>query len=275
MAKKFIVTDLDGTLLDDNEFLSEDFSSRLNTLIKKGLDFSVATTRDFENTETALKKLNFSNPVILASGAILSKFPTEVVYKYLTIKHNISLDILDISNKMNLDVIVLSTYNSESKKTRFIKGHWWNKEKLVYIERKQYEPFLNEPIINIQYCYGKSQLEPLYEEIRKKYGDNKEIYIHFFEDSVLRGKYWLIFNNINAKKEVMLEHLLKIKGYKAEDLIVFGDNFNDIGMFDLAGISCAVKNAPKKVKEYADHIVPSNINGGVIQYLEENLDLII
>ena len=52
MGKKLIVSDLDGTLLDKKDCISNNYSERLNTLISKGLDFTIATGRDFENTLT-------------------------------------------------------------------------------------------------------------------------------------------------------------------------------------------------------------------------------
>ncbi|MEJ2414766.1 MAG: HAD hydrolase family protein, partial [Sulfurimonas sp.] len=50
---------------------------------------------------------------------------------------------------------------------------------------------------------------------------------------------------------------------------VFGDNLNDIGMFNLANISVAVANAHNDVKQMAKVVLPhTNDEDGVAQYLE-------
>jgi hydroxymethylpyrimidine pyrophosphatase-like HAD family hydrolase len=68
---------------------------------------------------------------------------------------------------------------------------------------------------------------------------------------------------------------MELKGYLPKNTIVFGDNFNDIGMFSLAGTVVVVENAPEEIKKLADYIVPSNLEGGVLQFIEEHLDELV
>jgi hydroxymethylpyrimidine pyrophosphatase-like HAD family hydrolase len=59
-------------------------------------------------------------------------------------------------------------------------------------------------------------------------------------------------------------------GIDKRDVVVFGDNLNDIGMFEWAGKSIAVKNALDEVKEKADIILPyTNDEDAVAKYLKE------
>ena len=49
-----------------------------------------------------------------------------------------------------------------------------------------------------------------------------------------------------------------------------GDNFNDVGMFELAGISVAMANAQEGVKELAKIVLPhTNDEDGVAKYLKD------
>ena len=50
---------------------------------------------------------------------------------------------------------------------------------------------------------------------------------------------------------------------KEEDVISIGDSENDLTMFDHAGLKLAMGNAVEKLKELADHILPSNDDFGV------------
>ena len=49
-----------------------------------------------------------------------------------------------------------------------------------------------------------------------------------------------------------------------------GDNFNDIGMFNLVETVVVVQNAPEEIKKYADYVVPSNLEGGVLEFIEDH-----
>ena len=51
--------------------------------------------------------------------------------------------------------------------------------------------------------------------------------------------------------------------------MVFGDNFNDIGMFQQAGASYAVTNAADGVKKAAKHVAPSYEENGVLGILRK------
>lgn len=79
---------------------------------------------------------------------------------------------------------------------------------------------------------------------------------------------------------IMNEEVNKHKGlmdlFEALDIdpktaIAFGDDFNDLDMFELCGKSVAVANAPDVIKEKADFICPSNEDDGVAHWIEENL----
>ena len=50
--------------------------------------------------------------------------------------------------------------------------------------------------------------------------------------------------------------------------MAFGDNFNDIGMFQQAGESYAVTSAAEEVKKAAKYVAPSYEENGVLNFKE-------
>jgi len=50
--------------------------------------------------------------------------------------------------------------------------------------------------------------------------------------------------------------------------VVFGDYLNDLDMFKVAGYSIAMGNALPEVKSLAHRVISSNVDQGVIFYLE-------
>ena len=61
-------------------------------------------------------------------------------------------------------------------------------------------------------------------------------------------------------------------GFTAEDVIVFGDNHNDLPMFRWAGHAVAMGNALEEVRAAADEVTLPNTEHGVAVYLEKLLD---
>ncbi len=271
MAKKFVISDLDGTLLDNVENLSNKYAKRLNKLIDLGLDFTICTGRDFENTYNAINNVHFENPIILTNGAIMMNYPNGKIIEYLSIPKETSLQILEKSSELNISPMVFASFDEKKNTSRFIKGQWRDPLKIKPLDNN-YMQFIDEPIISIQYCDKKEHLDQFYNEIFNKFQSS---HILYFEDAFLPDYYWLEFNPLNANKENMVKKLIKIKGYKPEDLLIFGDQKNDLGMLEMAGTACVVENGINEVKKIADVIIQSNKNGGVIQFLEENIDEII
>ena len=70
------VSDLDGTLLDGEGKLPPDSIKRLNRLIDKGLNFTIATARNYDSAYPLLRGLNLQHPVILFNGVYLTEFHT-------------------------------------------------------------------------------------------------------------------------------------------------------------------------------------------------------
>ena len=62
----------------------------------------------------------------------------------------------------------------------------------------------------------------------------------------------------------VVEHL----GYKPENVMVFGDELNDLELFDYAGISIAMEVSHEKIKEKADYITKTLEEDGIFDALE-------
>lgn len=75
-----------------------------------------------------------------------------------------------------------------------------------------------------------------------------------------------------ANKGSALQQLTEILRIPLDEVIVFGDNHNDISMFKTAGCCVAVKNAEPDALAEADDICESNNQNGVSRYLQNYLE---
>lgn len=81
--------------------------------------------------------------------------------------------------------------------------------------------------------------------------------------------YFLEIMPFGVTKGSMLPQLLQSLGVKREELITFGDHYNDMTMIGYAGFGVAMANAEPDVKKIADYVCESNDNDGIAKTLEK------
>jgi hypothetical protein len=58
----------------------------------------------------------------------------------------------------------------------------------------------------------------------------------------------------------------------AERVVVFGDNLNDLSMFEVADLAVAVDNALPQVKERADIVIGANTADAVAHFIAQDFE---
>ena len=77
--------------------------------------------------------------------------------------------------------------------------------------------------------------------------------------------------NKSASKYRAIEFLAEQYHVDIEDIVAFGDDYNDMEMIERCGNGIAVGNALEIVKGVADQVCESNQNDGVARWIERNL----
>ncbi len=80
---------------------------------------------------------------------------------------------------------------------------------------------------------------------------------------------WFEIMSTRATKAVAARGLADQIG--ADQLIAFGDNLNDVPLFEVADRGCAVANAVPQLLHIADEVVPGNDDEGVASWLERHV----
>jgi len=96
----------------------------------------------------------------------------------------------------------------------------------------------------------------------------KALYPHRL-NLMLSRPLFLEITHPQATKGRALKILADNLGVRREEILAFGDSFNDIDMLEYAGLGVAVENARPAVKKVADLISPPHHEDGVAQILEQ------
>ena len=272
---ELFVTDLDGTLLNSNKEVSVKSTEILNKLIDEGANFTVATARTPATVVDLLENVNIKLPVVLMNGVLLYDIKDE---KYINIKE-VSSDtvqkVFSILNKFNKNAMVygikdnhLWVYHKEFEfawEYNFYKERADRKQK-TFLQIENYEDAIkNSKIINFIVFDKHEKIKGIYDELKKLDG----ISVEYYEDIYEKGCYFLEAYSAEASKANGIKLL---SDYIDNDkLICFGDNLNDIPMFELADECYATLNAVDRVKEIATDVIGSCDEDGVALYMEKRL----
>ncbi|MBJ78520.1 MAG: hypothetical protein CMH80_02220 [Nitrospinae bacterium] len=271
------VSDMDGTLLDGNGQLPEDSVRRLNRLIDKGLNFTVATARNYDSAYPLLRGLNLRHPVILFNGVYLTELHTGAnIFFSDFISAEIIKTMMAIVEPRGIDPFIY-TYGERHRvyfRSASNPGAQAYVDSMTDDDRMQkVEEFIfsqSERISGFLLIDTGVTLEPVYNELRSLFTNDLNIY--FAKDVSNTGFHWLQSFHQEANKGKMLKRMTQHLGISLLETVVFGDYLNDIDMFKIAGHAIAVENALPEVKSVAQQIIASNVDQGVIAYLESLFD---
>ncbi len=267
------ITDLDHTFLRTDLSIS-DFSAQTWNKKAESSIMTIATARSFQKSRELLKKIDINAPMILLDGTVIIT-PERKLIDLKTINKELGDAIVDVGKQFDIDPFIIGVKDKELNES-FLYPRKLNEYQRDVLKgykddpRMQFNPNNRtmEQNLKIVYFGYEAQLRPLYEEIQKVFGTNIEAKL---SPEKYGGGYFLTLLHPEGDKAHAMQKVMEYLGRGHEEITVFGDSVNDLGMFKLAGTSVAVSNALDEVKALADIILPhSNDEDGVAMYLKSN-----
>ncbi|MGC8821120.1 MAG: Cof-type HAD-IIB family hydrolase [Fervidobacterium sp.] len=263
---KLIVTDLDGTLLNDEKHIPYENIQALRAALEKGINVSVATGRNFGSAKRYIEELDLDVPVIFQNGAFIYEWmENKIIYKS-DLKSEIAVNIVEKARKYDLFYIVYIDFLEE--KDMYIDIDYLG-EFLPYLNNNSWR--INKVEDALKYVTKRDSIAEVAlvgdeEKIVKAIQEALSGFEH--QTSVVKNNkvntetFYEIFGP-NSSKELSFKYLLEYFNVSPEETMYLGDNFNDIGMLKLVGYPVVMENAPEEVKKYAKYISKSNNEAGV------------
>jgi len=273
--KKVYITDLDHTLLRSDLSIS-DFTKDVWNQKADNAFVSIATARSFYSASTLLGGFTLNAPLILLDGSLIVSSEKKIIdTKFLD---------YDSANELINEAIKFSDLHPFviGLKDKDLNETFDFPLQQTHIQKELLKNFKDDPRLKqfkrlhaskqtfkIVYMGSYEQMKPLSEHL-------KAMFAHVFEfklspENYTEGYFLTILHPLGDKGhglQKLSEHLNR----PLEDITVFGDSINDIGMFRLAGTSVAVSNALDEAKAVANIILEhSNDDDGVAHYLQNKV----
>ncbi len=257
---KVIFSDIDGTILDDNDRLSKRNINAIKNIINNGMVFVFASGRSTRSIKKLFSEIDRKDFNTIAFNGCEISIKGKLVYRK-TLSNSSAIDIATTAMKQGIHV------------------HAYSKNNLVFHEKSE-----------IAYRYSKhANLEPLFVEsfieyLRKKSitklliiaepGDLFEINKYFKRkfsnvNFVISGPEYLDVLPTEVDKGKAVAFVCNELGISNDDVVVIGDSENDLPMIEKAGLSIVMENGLDKLKDRADIVAPSNQDNGFAKIVEK------
>lgn len=267
--KTLYITDLDGTFLNQNGEISNFSKETIEYLCSKGVLFTVATARTFATVVPMFRGITLSCPVVLMNGVCIY----DIVQKKNLNVHKLNIEttkeIEKIFDKYNKNPMLYYEYDS---KIRVEYKKLVNKEQETYITDRdnnfnkgfvRVEHYTHDPNSNFIYVVTldkKEEIEGIYKEVSAL----SDLDCNFYADNYTNCFFFEGMKKGISKATGALE-VKKLVG--ADRIVAFGDNKNDIPLFEIADEAYAVENACDELKRIATGVIKSNSEDAVAKFL--------
>ncbi len=223
------VTDLDGTLLNSSDQISQYSMETINGLVARGMQFTYATARSLVSASVVAKGLSATIPVIAYNGALIIHPATGEVISSLSFTEEEAGYVSSVLQENGANPLVYA----------YVDG----------VER-------------VSYVAGREELLPLYEIFS---GDER--YRCTLQQELYRPEYFLEIMPKKVSKAEAIQKLKEI--WHCDRVVSFGDAVNDIPMFEISDACYAVANAVPELKAHATDVIGSNDEDGVARWLSQ------
>lgn len=256
---KLIATDMDGTLLNENNQLPLNFFQTLEKLKEKNIKFVIASGRPYLTLYENFKPISDELYFICDNGSYIVEPNTQPIISIIDKK--IVNNIISIcENIPNIMLIICGVKNAYHKPcSKEIENNVCK----YYINRKIINNFsdIDDDIFKITIYDKKGALENSYKILTPLLNEECKI--------VVSGFNWIDINNKNISKGAALKKLQADCNISYDETMVFGDFYNDIEMLQSAYYSFVMENANEDMKQYGNFIAKKNTENGVIKAIED------
>ncbi len=266
MRFRLIAADLDYTLLDKDSKISARNKKAIQNAVYRGLKFTIATGRMFKTSVAYMNDLELDHdwPIINYHGALIKTAKSRKTVYHRPMDNKVAVDLIETTHKMGCHVSLFIGDNlfvrEENEHTRYYQS-------LTNIELQpvgDLSNFLKQKKANptkMSIISWDGHIDKIEPDLKALFGEKL---------SILQSRpYFLEITDKKATKGQALRWLAGRSGIKAEEVIAFGDGYNDLDMISYAGLGVAVANAHPEVLKAARLVSSSHNEDGVAEVIEK------
>ncbi|HID05890.1 MAG TPA: HAD family phosphatase [Armatimonadetes bacterium] len=268
-AIRLVAIDIDGTLVGSSGQLSMCVKRAVQSAVVRGCEVVLCTGRSRYTTRAFMDELQLCGPVILFSGAVVLHWGTGEVWHRAVLPRDMVAQIVRVIRSYGMGAVLLA----DGIESDCVVADRVLPPALRYthrnIERLNWVDDLTECIpfepATIGAVGSEDTVRGAVDELKQRFGSRLVVSASF---SIAYDGWVIEVHHHDAGKGRALKLVADRLGIPREQVMAIGDHFNDIEMFEVAGLAIAMANSPYEVQRAAHYIVPSADDDGVAEALE-------
>lgn len=264
---KMIVSDFDGTLIDDCQRILPKVKTSIDKYIKYGGIFAVCTGRMLCCILPHVRALKLKGLVVAYQGTVIADIESGEIIKRGGIDSEGVAEICRNIRELGHPVNVYSNndlYTDIPKDNKYLQTY----ERIVGIKAKSVDDDIIEFVLkNKLFCQKVAILvdhkeqKALYTELQKRLGEKYDV--------TCSANVLVEVSPLNNNKGEALKFLAEQFNIPVSQTVAVGDNLNDLSMIKVAGVGVAVANAVEELKQASDFVSISNNKGAIAQIINK------
>jgi Cof subfamily protein (haloacid dehalogenase superfamily) len=259
-AIKLVLADVDGTLVTKDKILTERAQQRVRDLRKAGIAFAMTSGRPPKGMSMLLKPLDIDTPIAGFNGGQWVNPDLSIIEGH-TLPRDIADKVVKMLTGQGLDVWVYS--GADWLIHKLDAPHVAREEWTVKFPPKVTADFgdaLNAAVKIVGCSDDLDKMQDVSKQVQAALGDSAS--------AALSQPYYLDVTHPQANKGSVVDYLSTHLKIAPEAIATLGDQPNDVLMFRKSGMSIAMGNASKQVRDQATHVTESSEAEGFAIALE-------
>ncbi len=266
MLPAMIATDVDGTLLDDDERVTVRTRNAVQAAVAAGVQFVLATGRPPRWVPPIVEELGFAPMAVCANGAVIYDPDQDRIISARTLDIEVLAELADIATRVipgaGLAVERVGRTAHDSATPQFVSSpgyeHAWLNPDNTEVAL---EDLLSAPAVKLLIRKPGARSSDMAAELVKHIGPQGDI-------TYSTNNGLIEINPIGTSKATGVEQIARPLRIAAEDVVAFGDMPNDVPMLRWAGLGVAMGNAHPEAVEAANEVTAPNSDDGLARVLE-------
>ena len=264
---KLIVSDFDGTLVNENGTISDKNKKAISDYIAAGGAFAISTGRMPDGILSRAKELGLKGLVSCCQGSIIADIDTKEFVFEGRIPYETTLAVVEKMEQMGLHIHVYEAWEYFSNMDDYALKMYENavKSKATLVLNQPLSQFVKERRLASYKILAMVLPEDNERVIQELVAAN-------FPNCTVTRSSGVLVEVINAQysKGTAVEFLSDYFHVDLGKTVAIGDQLNDLPMIEKAGLGIAVQNADKGLKTVADVVSPlTNEEGAVAWAIEQ------
>ncbi|WP_437674270.1 HAD-IIB family hydrolase [Sorangium sp. So ce131] len=266
---KLFAIDVDGTLVRRDGSIHDEDLLAIARLQAAGVPVSIATGRLYSGTRDVARRVGVIGPIACVDGSHIVHTDGDAHLYSRTISGNEAALLRSITERHATACFLFAQDSivhdaSGTPHVHYVRG--WS-HAIAEVERVSSHPYWEHDhgLLALVAVGTEPQIAAAVEEIRSELGQAASVVSFPFMNDGRTNVFAMMVRAAGSTKGTAITWLAEHYGCTPSDVVVVGDWLNDVPMFEVAGRSFVMGQAPENVKQAAtDRLEADGLRGGGI-----------